>query len=228
MIKVKNLSRSHSIRNIYLLSSHPLVFDVFNTRLTNTDTNTPIELKPGEEVRIPVNFRAALRGEFSVRFLFRYEVVKVANVISTTESLPTTCRFRFQRMILFVNSQCLFQMMPMVHMSVRQADKFVVNLMTQQRLNTSWYERPQVSSIEAINGARHWSLAKKDTYGNFFTVNPRQETLNDSIDDNEIPGAQLGYLRESVHVGDLLEGLEGEKTIDSDSLTKDKVAFTFF
>ena len=29
-------------------------------------------------------------------------------------------------------------------------------------------------------------------------------------------------------MGDLLEGLDGEKTIDYDSLTKDKVAFTFF
>lgn len=33
-IKVKNLSKNHNIRNIYLLCSHPLVFDVFNTRLT--------------------------------------------------------------------------------------------------------------------------------------------------------------------------------------------------
>ena len=48
------------------------------------------------------------------------------------------------------------------------------------------------------------------------------------MDGDEIPGAQLGYLRESVFVGDLLEGLDGEKTIDSDSLTKDKVAFNFF
>ena len=31
-----------------------------------------------------------------------------------------------------------------------------------------------------------------------------------------------------MFVGDLLEGLDGEKTIDSDSLTKDKVAFNFF
>ena len=65
-------------------------------------------------------------------------------------------------------------MMPVVHMSVREADKFVINLMTQQRLNTSWYERPRVSSIEAINGARHWKLEKKDIFGNFFTVCPRQ------------------------------------------------------
>lgn len=72
-------------------------------------------------------------------------------------------------------------------MSVRQPDQFVINLMTQQRLNTSWYERPQVSSIEAINGAKRWCLAKKDAYGNFFTVKPREENLNDSID--EIPGA---------------------------------------
>lgn len=54
-----------------------------------------MELKPGEEVRIPVNFRAAIKGEFSVRFLFRYEVGNASNIISTEEKLPNTCRFRF-------------------------------------------------------------------------------------------------------------------------------------
>ena len=43
--------------------------------------------------------------------------------------------------------------------------------------------------------------------------------MNDSVE--EIPGAQLGYLRQS----DLLEGIVDPGV---DSLTKDKVAFTFF
>ena len=103
-VKVKNLSRNHTIKNIFMLCSHPLIFDIFSTKLTNQETGSSIELKPGEEVRIPINFRAAIRGEFSVRFLFRYEV-KLANAI---EKVPATCRFRFQRMIMFVNSQCLF------------------------------------------------------------------------------------------------------------------------
>mmetsp|Transcript_5146 Transcript_5146/g.6292 ORF Transcript_5146/g.6292 Transcript_5146/m.6292 type:complete len:257 (+) Transcript_5146:1165-1935(+) len=55
---------------------------------------------------------------------------------------------------------------------------------------------------------------------------PREESLNDSID--EILGAQLGYLRQSIYVGDLLEGLDGEKAFDANSLTKDKLAYTFF
>ena len=61
-------------------------------------------------------------------------------------------------------------MTPNVLMSVRQSDQFIVNLMTAQRLNATWYERPQVSSIEALNGARHWQLHKKDEFGNFFIV----------------------------------------------------------
>lgn len=113
-------------------------------------------------------------------------------------------------------------------MSVRDANMYIINLMTQQRLNTSWYERPQVSSIEAINGAKHWKLAKKDAFGNFFTVEPRVEGLSDSIDDDEIEGAQLGYLRQSIYVGDLLEGIDGEKSIDANSLRKDHVAYIFF
>ena len=105
VIKVKNQSKNHVIRNIYLLCSHPLVFDVYSTRLTQPDSKVPIELKPGEEVKVPVNFRAAIRGEFSVRFLFRYEVSKVnKSMIPTEEKVPATCRFRFQRMILFINS----------------------------------------------------------------------------------------------------------------------------
>lgn len=34
-------------------------------------------------------------------------------------------------------------------------------------------------------------------------------------------------MRQSVFSGDILEGLDGEKIIDYDSLTKDKIAYTF-
>ena len=82
-------------------------------------------------------------------------------------------------MILFINSQYLFQMNPVVHMSVKQPDQFMINLMMLQKLNTTWYERPQVSSIEAIRGAQKWCLSKKDSFGNFFTVQPRLEQPNE-------------------------------------------------
>jgi len=36
-----------------------------------------LELQPEEEVEIPLNFRAAIQGEFSVRFLLRYEAVPI-------------------------------------------------------------------------------------------------------------------------------------------------------
>lgn len=88
-------------------------------------------------------------------------------------------------MLIFINSQCLFSMNPVVHMSVREPDHYIVNLMTMQKLNSTWYERPQITSIEAIRGAQKWCLTKKDASGNFFIVKPRLEQLNDSID--EIP-----------------------------------------
>ena len=84
-------------------------------------------------------------------------------------------------------------MNPVVHMSVTEPDNYIVNLMTLQRLSSTWYERPEVTSIEAIRGASKWCLTKKDAMGNFFTVKPRREDLSDSID--EIPEAQLAYLR---------------------------------
>ena len=88
-------------------------------------------------------------------------------------------------MLIFINSQCLFSMSPVTHISVREPDHYIVNLMTMQKLNTTWYERPQITSIEAIRGAQQWCLTKKDASGNFFIVEPRVEQLNDSID--EIP-----------------------------------------
>ena len=78
-------------------------------------------------------------------------------------------------------------MNPVVHMSVTEPDNYIVNLMTLQRLQTTWYERPEVTSIEAIKGASKWCLTKKDAMGNFFTVKPRIENLSDSFD--EIPEA---------------------------------------
>jgi hypothetical protein len=56
-------------------------------------------------------------------------------------------------------------------------------------------------------------------------VKPRTEPLNDS--DEEIPEAQLGYLRDSIFQGDVLEGIDGEPISDQNSLQKDKVAFKF-
>ena len=69
-------------------------------------------------------------------------------------------------------------MNPAVHMSVREPDQYIVNLMTLQKLNTTWYERPHVTSIEAIRGANRWCLSKKDDSGNFFIVKPREDKLS--------------------------------------------------
>ena len=62
-----------------------------------------LELSPGEDVQIPINFRATLKGDFCVRFLFRYETIPV-NGSTSADDLPSTCRFRFQRMLIYINS----------------------------------------------------------------------------------------------------------------------------
>lgn len=77
---------------------------------------------------------------------------------------------------------------PAVHMSVIEPDNYIVNLMTLQRLSSTWYERPEITSIEAIKGASKWCLTKKDAVGNFFIVRPRVKNDNDSFED-EIPEA---------------------------------------
>ena len=89
------------MRNIFLLCSHPIIFDMYIKRVMRDEASgEALELKPEEEFKIPVNFRATIKGELSVRFLFRYEVAP----LSQSEPLPATCRFRFQRMVLFINS----------------------------------------------------------------------------------------------------------------------------
>lgn len=89
-LMIKNLSSTHTIRNIFLLCSHPIVFDLYIKKLTN-ESGEGLVLQPGTEVKIPINFRATLKDEISVRFLFRYEVMPR----TLEETLPSTCRFRF-------------------------------------------------------------------------------------------------------------------------------------
>lgn len=87
---LKNLSNTHTIRNIFLLCSHPIIFDLYIKKLTIAEGKS-VTLGPGEEVQIPINFRATLKAEVCVRFLFRYEVVPR----TPEEILPASCRFRF-------------------------------------------------------------------------------------------------------------------------------------
>ena len=72
-LKIKNLSLNHSIRNIFALCSHPMIFDFYIKRL-QTAEGDELVLGPGQDILIPINFRAAIKGQFSVRFLFRYQV----------------------------------------------------------------------------------------------------------------------------------------------------------
>ena len=128
-----------------------------------------------------------------MRFLFRYQVVYPGVTDEELAKIPSMSKYRFQRMAIFINSNFVFSMTPLVHMSVRESDQYLINLQTLQKLKATWYERPMITSIEAVRGAAFWKLTKKDQMGNFFIVKPREEALNDS--DEEIPEAQLGYGR---------------------------------
>ena len=52
-------------------------------------------------------------------------------------------------------------------------------------MTASWYENPQITSIEAVEGASKWMLEKKDALGNFFIVKPRTKVENSDLLDKE-------------------------------------------
>ena len=166
---------------------------------------------------------------FNVRFLIKYEVLYKNMPQSEVANIPVTCKHRFQRLMLYINSNLAFNMNPQVHMSVLEPNQYLVNLQTLQKLNATWYERPSIVSIEAIKGAYHWTLSKKDVVGNFFIVRPRENSANVRMfADDEIPNSQLCYIsmEERNNAPDLLEGLGGGP-VNEFSLRKDKVAFGF-
>ena len=149
---------------------------------------------------------------------------------SDIAKIPNTCRHRYQRLMLYINSNLAFNIVPQVHLSVLEPDTYIVNLQTLQKLNATWYERPQIVSIEAIKGAEKWSLQKKDAVGNFFIVRPRQNAIKPGIfaEDEEIEDSQLCYISMEEYNAsqDLMEGLGGGP-VNEFSLRKDKVAFGF-
>lgn len=84
---------------------------------------------------MPVHFRAAVKGESSVKFLFRYEVFEAGKETESLENpskktANATSKFRFLRYQMFLNSNFAFDMQAVVHMSVREPNNFLVNLKT--------------------------------------------------------------------------------------------------
>ena len=150
---IKNHSTTHSITNVFVLCSHPIIF---NFRVQKVEVGSG--LGPGEQIKVPIDFRAAIRGLFNVRFLVKYEVVYNGMSAEEIAKIPNTCKHRFQRLMLYINSNLAFNIIPQVHLSVLEPDTYIVNLQTLQKLNATWYERPQIVSIEAIKGAEKWSL----------------------------------------------------------------------
>ena len=99
-------------------------------------------LGPNEQVKVPIDFRAANKGLFNVRFLVKYEVDYKGMPEEDIAKIPNTCRHRYQRLMLYINSNLAFNIVPQVHLSVLEPDTYIVNLQTLQKLNATWYERP--------------------------------------------------------------------------------------
>lgn len=151
MLTVRNDSSTKTIKNIFLICSHPVLFGLKCMPLTPGKS-----LAPDEEISMPIDFRASLVGQVNVRFVIRYEVEGLA------EDAPAGCRFRLARMILFLNSNLAFKVAPFVNMSVKDSDRYIVNFQTWQKMIASWYERPKFNSIEIVRGTEVWHLTKKD------------------------------------------------------------------
>ena len=52
-------------------------------------------LGPNEQVKVPIDFRAAIKGLFNVRFLVKYEVVYKGMPEEEIAKIPNTCRHRY-------------------------------------------------------------------------------------------------------------------------------------
>jgi hypothetical protein len=122
---IKNQSLTHAIKNVFLLCSHPIVFGFKCISVALGDDNL---IQPQEEITLPINFRACLSGLINVRFMMRYEVAEPAKSEEQVDSeaklaeMPLTCKHRFQRMILFINSNFAFNIVPHIHLSMRNTD----------------------------------------------------------------------------------------------------------
>lgn len=116
VLTFRNNSATHSVKNIFLICSHPVLFGLKCLPLAQGKS-----LAPDEEITIPIDFRAALVGHVNARFVIRYEVEGLP------EDAPPGCRFRLSRMILFLNSNLAFKVAPFVNMSVKESEKYIVN-----------------------------------------------------------------------------------------------------
>lgn len=133
---------------------------------------------------MPTVFRASLSGQFIVKFLIRYDLVPLEG----DDTMQANCQFRFQRMILYLNSKNQFRLQPQVHLSMKKPDELIINMQTLQESQTSQYEKPKIKSIEIVKGMDNWILKKKDSTGNFFIINPKRQSnpVETVSDGNEI------------------------------------------
>lgn len=89
-ISLKNLSETRSVTNIFLLCSHPMVFGFKHIPIYKESDNLSSGFKilaPGEEIQVPVVFRASLSGLYVTKFLVRYEL----QPLSEDEQLQPIC-----------------------------------------------------------------------------------------------------------------------------------------
>lgn len=142
-----------------MICSHPVLFGIKSIQVAPGKS-----VGPGEEITAQMNFRSILVGQINVRFLIRYEVEGLP------DDVPSGCKYRIARLILFLNSNQYFKVTPNVNMSVKDIDKYIVNFQTWQKINAAWYEQPKFTSIEIVRGQGLWDLDKKDDIGHFVTM----------------------------------------------------------
>lgn len=136
-IKIKNMSRGMRVRSAFISCSHPLLCNFDNSRMDfgpGSDSGAK-ELAYGEEFAMPVKVRMVGEEERDkvIKFLLRYEVVND----NDSEDLPNASRYRFQRMIVFIDSRQLFVPRYRSIMSSVTPGTHLVNLTIAQALNLS-------------------------------------------------------------------------------------------
>jgi hypothetical protein len=112
VLKLSNMSLNYKILNAYVTCSHPLIFNFENKKITD-------ELGERETFELPLQMKANLKGDITVKFLIRYEVSGELNAPS---------RFRFLRQCIQLRSEQSFMPLYRINLSSRIPGTHLVNL----------------------------------------------------------------------------------------------------
>lgn len=112
-LRIQNQSPTMELKNAHVSCSHPLLVNFENTPLFDS-------LAPNSAFDLPLQMRVCMEGELVIKFLIRYEV--------GSQGLASSSRFRFQRIVLNLNSKKWFQPNYRINLSSRDPCTHLVNL----------------------------------------------------------------------------------------------------